>query len=303
MADTSIIIKKKKGHGEHGHHGGSWKVAYADFVTAMMAFFMVMWIMGLSAETKAQIQGYFNDPLGFMKNTPKLKISVSPPGSPNAGKGPGKGAGNEAQKADEQQLNKIKGEITQKLSTTGDLAELLKHVDITVTNEGLRIEFVESTVATFFQSGRATILPEAMKFVQRIGPILAQSKRPLVIEGHTDAVPYPSNSYNNWDLSSDRANAMRRALQSSGVPAKQFCGIRALADTELKRPDKPNDVSNRRVTILLPFGKVDDNKNELPRDVFEQRVKTGGPISVDIAPAGDLGLKEAAESRSEGSHH
>lgn len=285
MADTPIIIKKKKVHGGHGHHGGSWKVAYADFVTAMMAFFMVMWIMGLSEDTKAQIQGYFNDPLGFMKNQPRLKISVSPPGSPNAGKGPGKGNGNDPSRDEEQKMNKIKGEISEKMQAEGDLSKLLEHIEMTITTEGLRIEFVESTVATFFASGQSTILPSAMKFVKRVGPILAQSGRPMIIEGHTDAEPYPSDSYNNWDLSADRANAMRRALQSSGVPYKQFCGVRALADTELKRPDKPLDVSNRRVSILLPFQKPKGSSNEMPREEFEDRLKKqSGPSSVTIAP-------------------
>lgn len=284
MADTPIIIKKKKGHGGHGHHGGSWKVAYADFVTAMMAFFMVMWIMGLSDESKAQIQGYFNDPLGFVKNQPKLKMNISPPGTPNTGKGPGSGHGNEPSMGEEKELTKLKEDITQKIKADGDLSKLLDYVEIQVTNEGLRIELVESTIATFFQSGSATILPQGQVFVKRIAPLLEQTKRPIIIEGHTDAEPYPSDFYNNWDLSADRANAMRRALQASGISYKQIDGVRALADTALKRPDKPLDVSNRRVSLLLPFKKPKDSVKDLPRDEFENRLK-GDPIApVTIAP-------------------
>jgi chemotaxis protein MotB len=284
MADTPIIIKKKKGHGEHGHHGGSWKVAYADFVTAMMAFFMVMWIMGLSDETRAQIQGYFNDPMGFIKNQPKMKPNISPPGSPTPGANKGQGNVNESAGADEKSLRQLKTNLTKAMEGQTDIGELQKHVEITVTDEGLQIELVESTVATFFESGKATILPSAMRFIKRIGPLLAETKRPLVIEGHTDAMPYPSDAYNNWDLSADRANSMRRALQGAGVPAKQFVGIRALADTELKRPDKPYDVSNRRVSLLLPFKKPSDSKLFLPREEFEERLKGKMMDPVEIAP-------------------
>jgi chemotaxis protein MotB len=282
MADTPIIIKKKKSHGGHGHHGGSWKVAYADFVTAMMAFFMVMWIMGLSDETRAQIQGYFNDPMGFIKNQPKMKVNISPSGSPSSGKNQGKGNVNEAAGADEKSLGKLKSEITSAMEADVDMAKLLKHVEIAITDEGLRIELVESTVATFFESGRSTLLPSAIQFVSRIAPLVAETKRPIVIEGHTDAEPYPSDIYNNWDLSSDRANAMRRALQMNGVPAKQFAGIRALADTQLKMPDKPLNVANRRVTLLLPFKKPQDSKVYLPRDEFEQRLKSPAIPPVEI---------------------
>lgn len=285
MADTPIIIKKKKGHGDHAHHGGSWKVAYADFVTAMMAFFMVMWIMGLSDESKAQIQGYFNDPLGFVKNQPKLKMNISPPGSPNTGKGPGSGQGNEPSKGEEKEMTKLKEDLTQRIKTDGDLSKLLEYVEIQVTNEGLRIELVESTVATFFQSGSATILPQGKEFVRRIAPLLAQTRRQIIIEGHTDAQPYPSDVYNNWDLSADRANAMRRTLQASGIPYKQIDGVRALADTELKKPEKPYDVSNRRVSLLLPFNKPQGSLKDLPRDEFENRLK-GEPVPpINVAPA------------------
>lgn len=280
MADTPIIIKKKKSHGGHAHHGGSWKVAYADFVTAMMAFFMVMWIMGLSDDTRAQIQGYFNDPLGFIKNQPKLKLNISPPGSP-ATRGAGSGEGNDSNKGDEAQLKEIKKEIEEVSQKDSNLDALLKHVDMTVTPEGLRIEFVESTVATFFASGSAELLPSAKEFIKRIAPLIQNSKRPLIFEGHTDAVPYPSESYTNWDLSSDRANAFRRAMESFGVPKEQCEKVTGFAATQLKRPDKPYDVSNRRVSLLLPFKKSKDTKKDLPRDEFENRLRAK---PVDIAP-------------------
>ncbi|MBC8065364.1 MAG: OmpA family protein [Chlorobia bacterium] len=284
MADTPIIIKKKKVHGGHAHHGGSWKVAYADFVTAMMAFFMVMWIMGLSDETRAQIQGYFNDPLGFVKNQPKVKLNISPPGSPNSGKGPGAGQGTDPNVGEEQALRKIKSTITEKMKSDADLSKILDYVEIEVTKEGLRIELVESTVATFFQSGNATILPQGLRFVKRIGPLLAETKRPIIIEGHTDAEPYLSDTYNNWDLSADRAKSMLHALQNAGVSKKQFDGISGLADTKLKRPDKPFDVANRRVSLLLPFKKPVGSVKDLPREEFEERLKAASAEPVVISP-------------------
>ena len=141
--ETPIIIKKvKKSHGG-GHHGGSWKVAYADFVTAMMAFFMVMWIMGLSDETRAQIQGYFNDPIAFTKNQPKSKTVIPIKGSPSSKPTQNKWQPGRAYQADQKAMKQIKTELEQALAKSPELKKFLTRVEFQITSEGLRIEFLE----------------------------------------------------------------------------------------------------------------------------------------------------------------
>jgi chemotaxis protein MotB len=290
MADgTPIIIKKKKVVGHGGHHGGSWKVAYADFVTAMMAFFMVMWILGLSASTKAQIQGYFNDPLGFTKNEPKADVNIVrfASGPPKTVTSQGKSAGDtdSAMKRDEDQIRALEKKIEKAVSSGGaDLSKLLKNIEFEVTDEGLRIEMIEASGSVFFQSGSAAIRPEARKLVARIAPLVVKSGRGIVIEGHTDSMPYPGNGYNNWDLSTDRASAMRRLLQAVGVPLKRFIQVRGYADTQLRNPSKPYHYSNRRVTILLPFHSVSDTLIGMPKEDLQNRIQGVFRRPVEVAP-------------------
>jgi chemotaxis protein MotB len=273
---TPVIIKKKKAHGGHGHHGGSWKVAYADFVTAMMAFFMVMWIMGLSDDTRAQIQGYFNDPMGFAKNPPSSKNVISLPGMPSPKAGVTSKPGDDPKESQNQTMYEIESRVegaVEELSKGGGpgLEELMKHVDVTVAKEGLRIEFVESPNFVFFDLGQTTIRPEGRLLISKIGPILGASDQRIMIEGHTDARPFPSLSYTNWDLSANRALALRQALSQHGVKESQFLAVRGLADTKLRRPDDPYHASNRRVSILIPIRMGEDAEME-----------DGGPLKIDI---------------------
>jgi chemotaxis protein MotB len=285
MSETPIIIKKKKGHGGHAHHGGSWKVAYADFVTAMMAFFMVMWIMGLSDQTKLLIQGYFNDPLGFTKNQPRLRSVVSPKGVTAMKQGPGQLAAKAgAQKLREDELKQIRARITQALSSAGDLKTLLKNVEITVTPEGLRIELLENSGAMFFESGKAVIRPQAMELIHRMAPILAKTSRKMIIEGHTDAKAFAGTGYTNWDLSTDRALALRRALSGFGVSDSQFLSVRGYAATQLRDRGDPYNYSNRRVTILLPFDDGTENQVDMPKEELKRRLQGEFRNPTDVAP-------------------
>lgn len=291
MSDgTPIIIKKVKGHGGHAHHGGSWKVAYADFMTAMMAFFMVMWIMGLSDETKAQVAGYFNDPLGFKNTEQRSKTILSPksvPGSHSKKKqSTGNGSSNgkeqgQPQVKDETRLSVIKKRIEAAIASDKQLRSVLKDVEMTMTQDGLRIELVESKDAAFFKSGSAKLNTTALTLIGHIAPVLRQQDRYLKVEGHTDSVPYPDPSYTNWDLSSDRANALRRALVSAGINPRRFTGVVALADTQLKVRSDPTNPRNRRVTILLPFKTDATGGAKLPKDLLPK-----GPV----AGMGDLML-------------
>ncbi len=293
MEGTPIIIKKKKSHG-HGHHGGSWKVAYADFVTAMMAFFMVMWILGLSDESKAQISGYFNDPLGYSKTAPMSRNIVKYPGAPITQSGTVKHQGVEIAKDNRRQVIMVMNKVTGALEEAakkgekvgvgqGDLKKMLESVTVEMTPEGLRIEFREDNGAVFFESGSSTLKPEARALVAQIAPILADAARPMKIEGHTDAVPYHRNDYDNWDLSQDRANALRRQLMSGGVGGKQFLSVAGFADTRLREPDKPTSSVNRRVSILLPIPQGSGNDGTV--ELSEPNI-TGKAI--DLKPKVDL---------------
>ncbi|MHB8636375.1 MAG: flagellar motor protein MotB [Fimbriimonadaceae bacterium] len=280
MSDgTPIIIKKVKARSSHAHHGGSWKVAYADFVTAMMAFFMVMWIMGLSDETRAQVAGYFNDPLGFKKNEPRSRSIVTPKSSPGSrpnrkqGTGASEGSAQSATKVkDADRLSYIKKKIKGAIASDKKLLGVMSNVEITMTPDGLRIELVESKDAAFFKSGSAVLNSTALRLIARIEPVLRQQNRDFIVEGHTDAVPYPSPTYTNWDLSSDRANALRRALFAAGLNEHLCVGMRALADTQLKVPSDPTSPRNRRVTILLPYKLDSPDGSSLPKDLQQ-----GGP--------------------------
>ncbi len=297
MAEVQPIIIKKKKVVAGGHHGGSWKVAYADFVTAMMAFFMVMWIMGMDAETRSMIQGYFNDPLGFVKNPPKTKTAFAMPGSPrpkdgvadSKGSGPDFESANGKQAAEMQlqkeNLESVKERIEHAMSEDQELKGLMKYVSMTLTDEGLQIEFTEAVGAVFFESGSFAIRPQAMELVSKVAPILSRSGYKIIVKGHTDAQPYAGQGYTNWDLSTDRAQAMRRALMQYGVANGQFALVAGLADTQLKNTEDPYNFSNRRVTLLLPFKKpigMSEDLN-LNHDAFKK--VNQGVFSKDVVVA------------------
>jgi len=288
---TPIIIKKKKVADHGAHHGGSWKVAYADFVTAMMAFFMVMWIMGLSDQTKALIQGYFNDPMGFTKNEPKAAVNVvqitkGPPRTfPTPGANTTSNDNPNPKKPDEDAMRKLQKDLQQAVKNGGpELAKLLADVEFTITPEGLQIEFMEGSGAVFFDIGKATIRPEAHNLVARMAPLLIKANRGIVIEGHTDARPYPSSTYDNMDLSSDRASSMRHLLRTLGVPDQRFLEVRGYGDKKLRRPDDPYHYSNRRVTLLLPFKPFSDAQVGMPKDDLQSQIQGVFRRPVEVAP-------------------
>jgi chemotaxis protein MotB len=229
-----IIIKKVKAHG--GHHGGAWKVAYADFVTAMMALFIVLWLLSSSEETKKVVGGYFADPTGSGKLM----------GTTQAGSG-------EAIQVAVEDLEKLKQHIEKAMAAEiQDFSALKNNVSITITPEGLRIELLENDQGVFFQSGNA--MPSAMgaKVFEELATQLGALPNIVVLEGHTDAKPFgPHNQYSNWELSTDRANSARRLMQVHGLRAEQVAEVRGYADQQLRKPAAPEDASNRRISILV----------------------------------------------------
>ncbi len=265
MANDSIIIKKKKVVGHAAHHGGSWKVAYADFVTAMMAFFMVLWIMGLSDETKTSIQGYFNDPAGFMKNQPHSQVVIPQPNQAMAipksqGKAQDSKAQSKASDPDEvKDVSYVENVVKEKVKELGQL----NHVVVTETSEGIMIEFLEDVTSVFFETGSATISPLGRKIIREVVPIVKDTGRYLVIEGHTDKKPYAGTDFTNWELSQARAGAFRKELFKDGIPDIRFKEVRGYADRKLKFPKKPFAAGNRRVGLLLPWGKKAGKTNRV----------------------------------------
>ncbi|MCS7190782.1 MAG: OmpA family protein [Fimbriimonadales bacterium] len=268
-----IRIVKKKGGG-HGHHGGAWKVAYADFVTAMMAFFMVMWLIGLDAKTRAAIAAYFRDPVGFMQAVRAKSEAVFtindavPPGGKNTPNMPraakdGKTILKKDRKTEKQELEEFKKYIETALSNIPELSRLKEYVKIEFVKEGLRIELLEGKQPVFFQTGSATVTPAARQLLRIIAQKVGKLDNRVIVEGHTDAQPYRYGSgYSNWELSADRANAARRVLEASGLWKGQVAEVRGYADTRLRNPDDPFHYSNRRVSLLIPYASEEPKNTE-----------------------------------------
>ncbi len=228
-----IVIKKKVGHG--GHHGGAWKVAYADFVTAMMALFIVLWLMGSSEKVKKAVAGYFNDP----KGTANLLGTTMT----------GNGVAVTTKRDDTLKL--LKEKLEEEIKHKQELEKLSKQIEITITPEGLRIELLEGKNGTFYQSGSARLSASGQEVLALLAKQLKALPNRLLIEGHTDATPYSNDlSYSNWELSADRANAARRLLQQDGVRADQVSQVRGYADQLLRVKANPFDPGNRRISIL-----------------------------------------------------
>jgi chemotaxis protein MotB len=273
-----IILKKKGGHG--GHHGGAWKVAYADFVTAMMAFFMVMWLMSSSKPVQEAISGYFKDPSG----TAQKKGSVHT----------GSGENFNITKDD---MPKLKEEIEEKMKEMKDFDKLKNHVEITITSEGLRIELMESSSGTFFESGRPQLNADGSAMIVQLAQELGKLPNKLSIEGHTDSKPYSSfGSYGNWELSTDRANSARRLMQSSGVGPDQVTQVRGFADQRLRSKD-PLDPSNRRVSVIVHYLPTAADEKE---EKGQKEGKAGEEkISAEAAGTAGKSLEEKPEAGKE----
>jgi chemotaxis protein MotB len=244
------VVKKKKDHG--GHHGGSWKVAYADFVTAMMAFFLVMWIMGMEQGVREMVEGYFNNPLGFKKAQAAGKNILSVANAPtNMNVDRVILLSKEVQ---QQQFEAVQDEILDKLRSRPDLEQLADQIDMLITDEGLRIELVEDAGGeTFFPFGSARLKESAARLISLMGPELDGLDNGIVLEGHTDAVPYGRSGYSNWELSTDRAHAARLALEDSGYRGSKVLEVRGYADRDPRIAEDPYDPRNRRISMLLPF--------------------------------------------------
>ncbi len=278
--EEPIIIKKKKGHGGHGHHGGAWKVAYADFVTAMMAFFIVMWILGQNEEVKKQVEAFFKDPGAFNFITGKRATPIDLNLVPEEGEGKGnekkdefffvvppekdtgkniinkdlKKALNDSIAAAER-VKKMASEfetfIQNKLQQSPELKEILSSIKIEMTKDGLRIELLEMQESVFFELGSSKVTAKAKEILAALAREIGKLPNYISIEGHTDSKQYAGANYSNWELSADRANASRKILESNGLWDGQVLMVTGYADRKLRNPNNPFDVSNRRISILI----------------------------------------------------
>ena len=248
-----IVIKKKAAHG--GHHGGAWKVAYADFVTAMMALFIVLWLLNMNKPVREAIAGYFKDPAGTAN---KLGTSID-----------GKG---EAVAKPKDDMGKLKEEIEKAIRQMPNFDKLKNQIEITVTPEGLRIEMLESTNGTFFDLGVPDPNENGRRLLDLLAGELGKLPNKLSIEGHTDSKPFSGkNNYGNWELSTDRANSARRLMQADGIRSDQVAQVRGYADQLLRKPQDPFDPSNRRITLIVQYldkpdveeGKTEDAVNNV----------------------------------------
>jgi chemotaxis protein MotB len=268
------VIKKKGGHA--GHHGGAWKVAYADFVTAMMSLFIVLWLMGSSEKVKKAVAGYFNDPKGTGS---MLGTTMS-------------GTGEAIKDASKDDLEKLKDKLEKEIKARKDLEKLSKQIEITITPEGLRIELLEGKNGTFYEIGSAKLSDSGQELLALLASELKTLPNSLLLEGHTDSTPYSNDGgYSNWDLSADRANSARRLLQQDGVRTDQVTQVRGYADQMLRVKSNPTDPSNRRVSILVK------NDSETVPEVSAARIVDGSMPLPGATPKGGSavggGAKEA----------
>ena len=264
-----IVIKKVKGHG--GHHGGAWKVAYADFVTAMMALFIVLWLLNTSEHTKKVIAGYFNDPMG--KKTES--------GTDRTGVG-------DAVPMNKEDIEKLKDQLQKQIQQQANLKDLSKQVEMTVTPEGLRIELLESRDGTFFDTGSTTLKPGGRDMLNLLADKLSVVPNRISIEGHTDAQPFSdAKVYSNWELSEERANVARRLMQHpGGLRENQVSQVRGFADQRLRDPAHPLDPSNRRVSLIVQYLTPADFPNGVPpADARPEAETTSGNKEGAPAPA------------------
>ena len=306
MDQQTIIIKKiKKGGG--GHHGGAWKIAYADFVTAMMAFFLLLWL--LNAVSQEQLEGiadYFAPTVtstsqsgsgqilggttvavdGSLEDTvsrPSVTMDLPPPSA---------GSGGEAMqdepiqaevdaeetkaKAEQEQFDKAEQELKEALQTLPEFQQLAQSLMVDNTQEGMRIQIVDQDGLSMFPSGAANMYEHTERVLGLVVEIIKKMPQNIAISGHTDAVPMGGGdqSYTNWELSSDRANSARRALLNMGVPEERISRVVGKAATEPLLPHAPKDAKNRRLSIVLMRGTGEPAEPE----------RTGPPPSIIRGP-------------------
>ncbi len=294
-----IIIKRIK-KGGHAVHGGAWKIAYADFVTAMMAFFLLMWLLGSTTEgDKKGIADYFASPLkvamgggsGSGDSSHVVKGGgedlTRSTGQVKRGEQDSKRASinlhqlkDEQKRAEVSRLEDLKRKVQERLDQNNKLAGLSAQIRLDMTVDGLRIQIIDQEQRPMFASGSAAVQPYMRELLREVGSVLADVPNRLTLEGHTDAVPFAGSvlgrerGYSNWELSADRANASRRELLAGGLPEEQVLRIQGLAASNPFDRTDATAPTNRRISIIVMTRDAEDN-------VF--RAGANAPIETEAA--------------------
>jgi chemotaxis protein MotB len=274
-----IIIKRIK-KGGHGAHGGAWKIAYADFVTAMMAFFLLMWLLGSTTDgDKKGIADYFTSPMrmsllggsGSGDSTSIIKGGGTDLSRQTGQVKQGEIAAQrrsvnlralqaEQLRAEKAKLEELKAKVEELIKASAKLSGAKSQVRLDMTRDGLRIQIVDELSRPMFDSGSAVVRPQMREILREIGSVLAEVPNRLTLEGHTDSTPFPGGErgYSNWELSSDRANASRREMIAGGLPENRVLRVLGLAASLLLEPDKPDAPANRRISITVMNREAED---------------------------------------------
>ncbi len=300
-----IIVKKIK-KGGHGAHGGAWKIAYADFVTAMMAFFLLMWLLGSTTDgDKKGIEDFFQNP---------LKVALTNNGASGAGDASSliKGGGTditrqagqvkkgdveakrrsynlkalkaEQAKAERERLAALSEKVGNVLDNSPRLKAFKSQIRLEMTRDGLRIQIVDEQNRPMFDSGASVVKPYMREILQAIGSVLTEVPNKLTLEGHTDAQPFSAGDrgYSNWELSSDRANASRRELVAGGLADNRVLRVQGLASSVPLDKNHPGDPINRRISITV-----------MTRDAEDQFFSSGLPPEAAAADEGESPAESA----------
>jgi chemotaxis protein MotB len=271
-----IVIKKKVAHA--GSHGGAWKVAYADFVTAMMSLFIVLWLLNSSNQVKKAVGGYFKDPRGTSKKV-----------------GTGLNGTGDNFTLTKDNMDQIKEELQKTVRQMTDFDKLKDQISMTVTPEGLRIELMESEKGTFFPSAASEPGADGKDILIKLAQQLGKVPNTLSIEGHTDAKQFSGaqKNYSNWELSTDRANAARRVMEATGLRPNQITQVRGYASERLRNPNDPDDPANRRISVIVQYTPKEDQDDAKKN----ADAKPGTPAPAAAQPATPAAPPSATPSK------
>jgi chemotaxis protein MotB len=272
MANEPVIIKKiiKKGH---AHHGGAWKLAYADFVTAMMAFFLLMWLLGSTDEaTKKGISEYFQDPYEASR-IDKGKVSTLDEIAPTE-------LDKQSENDDLKQLEMLKEKIQDMINANAKLSDIKEQIKLETTPEGLRIQIIDNKNMPMFKLASSETEPQIRLILRALAPVINKLPNKITINGHTDAKPFPASQkrYSNWELSSDRANAARYELNQGGLAEEKVLRVTGLSDSIPYNPSDSQDPMNRRISIIVM------NKKTEQHIVEEVGTKPAATVPVTATP-------------------
>ncbi|MCC7410156.1 MAG: flagellar motor protein MotB [Gammaproteobacteria bacterium] len=307
-----IIVKKIK-KGGHAHHGGAWKVAFADFVTAMMAFFLLLWLLGNTTdEQRRGISDYFNDPTIVENTSGASNAAIDMGGGMNIPSGAGENpdelfqaqgevfdAGKQsfddepseaelaeqAAEADRLRLEQLKDELEAAIAASEQLAQFKDQILLDITSEGLRVQIVDKENRPMFDLGSSRLKDYTRDILREVVQVIDAVPNRISISGHTDQTPFAAtrDGYSNWELSADRANAARREFVAAGLPEDKLGRIVGLASSVLYDKSDPFSPANRRISIIV-----------MNREAEAELNGEGGPVSADVPAAGGSGAPDPA---------